>query len=299
MKRREFVAGLVGGAVCGGMVQTSLAASTNKVTILHTNDTHSRIDPFAGGRYKGMGGIARRAALIASIKKAHPATLVVDAGDIFQGTPYFNIFRGQLELKTMSMAGYDVATLGNHDFDLGSAWMLKMVQQHASFSFVSANYEFSQSAAKKLIQPYQIKVVNGWRIGFFGLGVRFRGLVSQSLHKGVVYQPPVAVARQVAATLRSKHRCDAVVALSHLGYSGFDGEVGDRDLAKQVPGIDVIIGGHTHTFLKKPTVVMAPDGRQTHIVQVGHSGIYLGQIDLHFGGKSGPKVTNAVHPVHR
>lgn len=298
MERRQFVAGVMGGCALGwGQVTDASKPLVKQVSILHTNDTHSRIDPFAKGRYKGLGGIARRAALIQQIKRQYPHTLVVDAGDIFQGTPYFNMFRGKLELKSMSLAGYDFSTLGNHDFDLGADWFLEVAKKHAAFPFVTSNLHFTQKGASQLVKSYAIKVVNGLKIGLFGLGVRFRGLVAASLHKGVSYHSPVPIAKRIVSTLRNTHKCHAVVLLSHLGYTGFDGEPGDQDIARQVPGIDVIIGGHTHTFLKKPTLVKAPDGRSTHIFQVGHSGVMLGHIVLTFDAKGSLSIQNKVHPI--
>lgn len=298
MKRRELLAGLVGSCVVGPQAwahQTKRVAHT--VSLLHTNDTHSRIEPFTRGRYKGMGGVSRRATLISSLKKANPSTLVVDAGDIFQGTPYFNMFKGEVELRAMSMAGYDLATLGNHDFDLGAQWLLKMAHQHARFPFVSANLTFSQPEAQKLIRPYHIRTFAGWKVGFIGLGVRFKGLTAAHLHQGVRYVEPIAVAKKLVHQLRVKMGCDAVVVLSHLGYTGFDGEPGDLDLARLVPGIDVIIGGHTHTFLHQPKVVVGANQHKTYIAQVGHSGIYLGHINLVFSPGKKVSVQSKVHPI--
>ncbi len=284
MKRRHFLAGLTAGGCALGfpLIRMAEARRAQTVMLLHTNDTHSRIDPYASGKYKGMGGIARRAALIAEIKRQHPATLVVDAGDLLQGTPYFNLFKGSVEFETMRRAGYDLCAIGNHDFDAGAERLLFLAKHHGKFPLITANILFSQPGAERLIQPYTIREVGGWKLGFFGLGVRFRGLVPASLHNGVKYIAPIPVARTIVKTLRETHRCDAVIALSHLGYTGFDKEPGDCDLAREVPGIDIIIGGHTHTFLEHPKGIRSTDGRLTRIYQVGHSGLYLGQIELSF-----------------
>lgn len=299
MDRRQFLGGLVGaGATLGfPLIRVAEARRPQTLTILHTNDTHSRIDPFQEGKFKGQGGVARRATLIAQIKQQNPATLVLDAGDVLQGTPYFNMFHGSVEFEAMRRMGYDMVAIGNHDFDKGAQRLLFLAKHHGKFPLVCANLLFSQPGADKLVRPYLIKDVGGWKVGVFGLGVRFRGLVPAKLHQGVTYASPIPVAQKLVKQLREVHRCDAVIALSHLGYVGFDGEPGDQDLARQVPGIDIIIGGHTHTFLMRPTQVKAPDGRMTRIYQVGHSGLFLGRIDLSFVPRTGLEIREKNVPV--
>ena len=297
MKRRDFLASTAACAAGMGVGHLAEAASSKHITILHTNDTHSRIDPFSRGRYKGLGGVARRASLINKVRTQQPHTLLVDAGDIFQGTQYFNAFRGTLELRLMSQMKYDVATIGNHDFDLGADWFVEAAGKFANFPFVSSNLFFAQKGADKIIHPYLTKTVAGKKIGFFGLGIAFKGLVEARLHRGVKHVEPISVARRMVNILRKQEKCDVVVLLSHIGYRGFHGQPGDVDLAKKVPGIDLIIGGHTHTFLHKPTLITSSTGHVTWIFQVGHSGIYLGQIDLHFPASGGLQVKQQVHTV--
>ncbi len=262
---------------------------TPMVTLLHTNDTHSRLVPFENGKLAGQGGIARRASLIRQIRREQPHTLVLDAGDIFQGTPYYNVFGGRAEFETMTAAGYDLATLGNHDFDRGVDGLLEALPA-AGFTFVNSNFDIDVPVLRDAVKPYAIREVAGRRIGFFGLGVKFELLVAAAFHKGVRYREPVAVARQMVERLRRGLACDAVILISHLGYFGFESEPGDIDLATAVPGIDVIVGGHTHTFLDVAHVVTQKDGTQTSIVQVGSSGTHLGRVDLHFGPQSRPAV---------
>lgn len=262
------------------------AEAVPRITLLHTNDTHSRLEPFENGKLAGLGGIARRAALIRAIRTRNPHTLVLDAGDTFQGTPYYNAFAGHAEFETMSAAGYDCATLGNHDFDKGVDALVSAMGK-ARFSFVSANYDIDAPSLRARVNPFEVRAIGGRRIGLFGLGVSFAGLVSGSLHAGVRYTAPVAAARAAVDTLRSTHGVDAVVLLSHLGYFGHGSEPGDVELAEAVPGIDVIIGGHTHTFLDAPHVVTHRTGGSTAIVQVGSSGTHLGQVDLLFGAGPG------------
>jgi 5'-nucleotidase len=296
MNRRHFVLGAAALAA-SGIARTARAAApvAGRVTLLHTNDTHSRLEPFERGKLQGQGGIARRAALIARIRAAQPHTLVLDAGDIFQGTPYYNAFGGCAEFETMSAAGYDAVTLGNHDFDKGVEALVRAMQ-FARFSFLSANYDVDDAGLRARVTPYEVREVGGRRIGLFGLGVSFANLVAASLHKGVRYREPIPVARAMVETLRRDHGVDAVVAISHLGYFGHDAEPGDVELAEAVPGIDVIIGGHTHTFLEAPHWVRPATPTACAIMQVGSSGTHLGQVDLTFG-VGGTRVAARAHPI--
>ena len=271
-------------------------AIADQVTLLHTNDTHSRLEPFEKGSLAGLGGIARRAAMIRKIRAAQPNTLVLDAGDTFQGTPYFNAFAGQAEFETMTAAGYDFSTLGNHDFDKGVDGLVAAMQ-YAKFDFVNANYDIDPPGLRARVKPYAVRVVGGRRIGLFGLGVSFKNLVASSYHAGIRYLDPVKASQAMVQKLRQDEGVDAVVLISHLGYYGHEEEPGDPELAQAVPGIDIIIGGHTHTFMAKPHVVSRPDGTATYITQVGFAGTHLGQIDLLFPATGGVHVTTTVHAV--
>jgi 5'-nucleotidase len=260
------------------------------ITILHTNDQHSQIDPLpTNDRYAGKGGVARRATLVKQIRKENANTLLVDAGDSFQGTPYFNLYKGEVEYKAMSAVGYDVVTLGNHDFDNGIE-ALAAAMKFATFEFVSANYDVRGTAIEKRVKPYVVRVMNGVRVGIFGLGIKLEGLNSPESFAGLKYYDPVKVARGAVRALREVERCAMVVCLSHLGYypKPKGDEIGDSQVVGQVDGIDFIASGHTHTFMKQPVLVRQPSGKDTVIFQVGKSGIYLGRVD--FTVKSG-KVT--------
>lgn len=273
---------MMAGAAGATLLPSSVwAAPAQHLVILHTNDTHSRIDPFPmdGGRNQGLGGAARRARLIKAIRDRHPNVLLLDSGDIFQGTPYFNFFGGEIEFKVMSEMKYDVATLGNHDFDNGVEGLVKMLP-HAGFDFVAANYEITDPALARRVSPYVIKNFGPLKVGIFGLGIAFDGLVLDRLHEGVAYVDPIEVARQTAAELRGQG-CSLVVCLSHLGYRYRDNTVSDLVLAQEAPGIDLILGGHTHTFLDEPDVFVHPEGK-TVVNQVGWGGIRLGRIDIPF-----------------
>lgn len=272
-------------AALGGLSLQSFSAARKHLTVLHTNDVHSYIDPFPPDHPKNpnKGGVARRAALIESIRAENPNTLLLDAGDIFQGTPYFNYYGGELEIKLMSMMGYDLGTMGNHDFDNGIEGFYAQLP-HATFGFVSANYDFSNTILNGVVKPYKVIVKNGIRVGIFGLGVELAGLVDPRNYKETRYNDPVGVTQDVAKTLRETEKCDLVICLSHLGYEykNDPGKISDLKLAAQTQGIDLIIGGHTHTFLERPTVVKNAAGHEVLVNQAGCYGINLGRIDFYF-----------------
>jgi 5'-nucleotidase len=252
------------------------------ITILHTNDQHSQIDPLpANDRNAGKGGVARRATLVKRIRQENPNTLLVDAGDSFQGTPYFNLYKGVVEYKTMSAVGYDVVTLGNHDFDNGIEGLAEAMK-HAKFEFVSANYDVTGTAIESRVKPYVVRELGGIRIGLFGLGIKLEGLNPPESFKGLKYLDPVRMARGVTRLLREREKCAMVVCMSHLGYypKPQGEELGDSQLVSQVDGIDFIASGHTHTFMQQPVLARQPSGKDTVIFQVGKSGIYLGRVDF-------------------
>ena len=304
MKRREFLRnslmGAAGLSLLGLPFTSQARPKTKKLVILHTNDMHSRIDPFPkdGRANGGMGGMARRASLIKQIRAKEKNVLLLDSGDIFQGTPYFNFFGGELEYKLMSQMGYDAATFGNHDFDNGLEGLQKQLP-HATFPFLSANYDFSNTILKDKFQPYKVFVKDELKIGVFGLGIDLQGLVGADMYGNTVYLDPVAKAKEMVKILRDEQECNLIICLSHLGYKYDTDKIDDRKLAAQVGGIDLILGGHTHTFLEKPDAIISPGGEETLINQVGWAGINLGRIDFEFsteGRKKGYAAT--VLPVH-
>lgn len=305
MRRRDFLkttaVGAAGISLLGVPFSAEAAQSIN-LTILHTNDQHSRIDPFPddGRKYGGMGGMARRATLIEQIRKEEPNVLLFDCGDIWQGTPYFNFFGGELEYKLMSQMKYDAATLGNHDFDNGLEGLEKMLP-HARFPFLSANYDFSKTILQNRFAPYQVFQKQGVRIGVFGLGIELEGLVGKKQYGETTYLDPVAVAREMVQELRQNQKCNMVVCLSHLGYKYEDGKISDVTLAQAVEGIDLILGGHTHTFLDAPELVRHASGHETLVNQVGWSGIFLGRLDFTFSKRTMQKtgLKTALLPISR
>jgi 5'-nucleotidase len=289
VKRRYFIqqtAASTALITLGGLGLQSFSASTvKKITILHTNDVHSHIDPFGpdDGRNANKGGIARRATLVESIRKENSNTLLLDAGDIFQGTPYFNYYGGELEFKLMSMLKYDLATIGNHDFDNGIDGLYAQLP-HAKFDFVSANYDFSNTVMDTHVKPYKIFIKNGIKIGVFGLGIDLDGLVIKKLYKETKYLNPIEIAQDMSRILKEEQHCDLVICLSHIGYNYRNNleKASDLKLARSTKNIDLIIGGHTHTFLRKPTIEKNVSGENVLINQVGCYGLYLGKIDFYF-----------------
>ena len=288
MNRRYFLhrAAIGGGLLLvPGLAAATTNRATPRLTILHTNDWHSRIDPFPddGGHNANQGGAVRRANLIAQIRSAEPNVLLFDSGDIFQGTPYFNFFLGELEMKLMSQMGYDAGTIGNHDFD-GGIENLATQLKHADFPLLAANYDFRATPLQDRIAPYRVFERGGIRVGVFGLGIELQGLVPQSLYGATVYQDPIERGNATALHLRTRQKCDLVVCLSHLGYRYRDDKVSDVVLAGSSRHIDLILGGHTHTFLDQPVTVANVEGEPVIINQVGFAGLRLGRLDLTFPG---------------
>ncbi len=266
-----------------------------KLTILHTNDVHSRLDPFPmdGSKNQGLGGVAKRATLIKRIRKEQKNVLLLDAGDIFQGTPYYNFFGGEIEMKVMSELGYDAATLGNHDFD-GGLDGLELQLVHTKFPLISSNYDFSNTVMNKKTIPYTIFKKDGIKIGVFGLGISLDGLVLRSNYADTQYLDPLIEGQKWATFLRNEEKCDYVICLSHLGYKYKDdsNKISDVILAQNTNDIDLIIGGHTHTFLNEPDRLQNKDGRPVLVTQVGWAGIVLGRLDVYFErNKKGSCVT--------
>jgi 5'-nucleotidase len=259
------------------------APGDTQITILHTNDTHSQIDPLPPNDklFAGKGGVARRATLVKRIRKENPNTLLIDAGDVFQGTPYFNFYKGEVEYKAMSEIGYDAGTLGNHEFDNGVE-ALAAAMAFAKFDLLSANYDVKGTPLESRIKRYVVRELGGVRVGLFGLGISPVGLITPANFKGVTFRDPVVAAREVVKILRETERCSLVVSMSHLGYyrEPRSGQVGDSQVPMQVDGIDFIASGHTHTFMDQPVSVKQPSGKETLIFQVGKSGVYVGRVDF-------------------
>ena len=252
------------------------------LTILHTNDTHSQVEPTnpMAKTNADRGGYARRMGLIAQERAADPNLLLLDAGDFSQGTPYFNFYHGRVEIEAMNRMGYDAATFGNHEFDNGVD-TLAMLVKLAHFPFVCANYDFTGTPLEGLVKPYVILRRAGLRIGVMGIGVSPENLIAARNFGGIRYLEPLPVINETAETLRSKEHCDVVICLSHLGTDNPNG-VSDQVLATQMHNVDVIIGGHTHHVINGECVQNA-SGKEVVLCQAGKAGIQVGKIVLDLG----------------
>jgi 5'-nucleotidase len=296
LSRKSFIrkAAMSAGAVLAGptLVDAAEYISPYRLTILHTNDTHSRLEPFPmdGGRNQGLGGIAGRSALIQKIRAEEEQVLLLDAGDIFQGTPYFNIYKGEPEIKAMAAMQYDACTIGNHDFDAGMENLATQLTLHANFPMLVANYDFTGTAMEHKTQPYKVFKKGKLKIGVFGVSIEGRGLIPDTLFGATKYLDPVQKANETANQLKRLENCDMVICLSHLGNKYTDGKVSDEVLAKESSDIDLIIGGHTHTFLDEPLKYTNKNGNDVIVNQVGFAGIILGRLDFEFSKFSGKKL---------
>ena len=284
--RREFIKRTALGATALSLTPNNLLSKPNltQLTILHTNDMHSHIHPFESGRNKGLGGMAQRATIIKKIRNEGNQVLLLDAGDIFQGTPYFNIYGGELEFKLMSEMGYDASTIGNHDLDNGIDGLVKQLQ-YANFPFIISNYDFSNTEMEGNYLKYKVFNKGGLKVGVFGVGIELEGLVPKKLYGNTLYQNPIERSNYYSDYLKNTLDCDLVICLSHLGFKYKTNKVSDMILASQSKNIDLIIGGHTHTFLNKPIIVENLDNKKVQIAQVGWGGINIGRIDYFFNQK--------------
>ena len=294
MHRKEFLKYIGGGSLALTLAPNLLLAepldlvdkqSAHKLTILHTNDQHSRIEPFDASytRNPNQGGFARRAALIQKIRSEEKNILLLDSGDIFQGTPYFNFFGGELEFKLMSMMRYDASTMGNHDFDNGLEGFAKVLP-NAKFPFICSNYDFKNTILDGKTEPYKIFKKDGIKIGIFGIGIELSGLVGKKSYGETVYLHPIEMAQHYADFLKNEKKCDLIICLSHIGFDYKDQpeKMSDKHLAAKTSGIDLILGGHTHTFLQEPLRLQNKDGKNVIVNQVGWAGILLGRLDFYF-----------------
>lgn len=288
--RRSFIKKLaMGGALAGAgsfPLQSFAGDAIDKLVILHSNDVHSRIDPFPDDdkKFPGLGGMANKAAIIKKIRAAEDNVLLLDAGDIFQGTPYFNFYHGELEMKLMSEMQYDAATMGNHDFDDGVDGFEKQLV-HATFPIIVSNYDFTGTLLENKIEKYKVFQKKNIKVGVFGLGIELKGLVPEKLYDKIIYQDPVQKAKEMVKILREGEKCDYVVCLSHLGYQYKNDKISDVLLAQQTEGIDLILGGHTHSFLEAPVIYKNLADNEVLINQVGWAGVWLGRVDIYFEKK--------------
>lgn len=277
--KRFYIVGLL--LVCMAVV---VSAQQKELFILQTSDTHSRIEPIpphTADPAAGMGGVVRRATFVKEFRNEHPDVLLFDCGDISQGTPYYNLFKGEVEIKSMNLMKYDAMTIGNHEFDFGMDNMARLFRM-ANFPVVCANYDMTGTVLEGIVKPYVVLERSGLKIGVFGISPKLEGLVQADKCEGVVYKDPVATAQEMADLLKDKEYCDVVICLSHLGIQpgAADSEEYDNNLVAKTRNIDVILGGHTHTNMEHPAIYQNADGKDVPIMHVGKSGVYVGKMKL-------------------
>ena len=257
------------------LLSLTIGLNAQKIVILHTNDTHSRIEPIPRtDKYNpNMGGVVKRAAYVDKMRNENQNLLLFDAGDFLQGTPYFNMFKGEVEVQAMNMLKYDAVTLGNHEFDYGMDVLVNIVKK-AKFPVVCTNYDFSETPIADYIKPYLIIYKEGVKIGIVGANVSPKGLIASGNYEGMKFNSPIETINKTAEMLRNKENCDMVICLSHLGYKN------ELELAEKSRNIDIIIGGHSHTFMTKPSFRKNLDGKEVMVFQTSGRGAYVGRIDV-------------------
>lgn len=288
MNRRDFIKkGFLGAALLSsGKFPFSAYAQevSEQLIILHTNDTHSRIEPFPSSdkNFPNMGGVSRRAEIIEAYRKKYKHVLLLDAGDFLQGTPYFNMYRGEVEVKAMNQMRYDACTIGNHEFDVGMERLGELIEM-SDFPFICSNYDFSKTNLSGMTKNYTIIEKGPFRIGILGLGVKLYGLVPQEAYGKTWVKDALEVAKSTSEFLKKKQKCNVVICLSHVGYS-YEKEsiISDVKIAESTEFIDIIIGGHTHTFLDSPTFITNKKNQIVLVNQMGWGGTRLGQIELKY-----------------
>ena len=263
------------------------AYAQKKLEVLHTNDTHSCIMPLnpnlADTAVAGRGGFLRRVAMIKEERAKNPDLLLIDSGDFSQGSPFYTMFKGDVEVGLMNLMGYDAVTIGNHEFDFGLENMARIFKM-AKFPVVCANYDFTGTCVEGLVKPYVIIKRNGLKIGLFGLSPQLEGLVDLSKCKGVTYLDPIEVGNRVAAELKHDKKCDVVICVSHLGWLRPD-EMGDQKLLASSKDIDLVLGGHSHSYFKDLRYVNNADGKAVPVDQNGKNAMYVGKLTLSFDKK--------------
>ncbi len=266
-------------ALC--LIGTLAAQEVKELLILHTNDTHSRIEPIPANDPNplsaGKAVFVRRATLIKELRKENPDMLLFDCGDFSQGSPYYNMFRGEVEVKLMNVMGYDACAIGNHEFDFGMENLARLFRM-AEFSVVCANYDVKGTLLEGLVKPYVVLHRGGVKIGVFGVSPTLEGLVQAKNFEGVTFEDPVEAAQRVARILKEEEGCDLVVCLSHLGWKVEP--YSDDKLIAATRNIDILLGGHTHSYFDKPEYVKNLDGKEIPVQQMGKNAVYVGQLKV-------------------
>lgn len=263
------------------LVVTAAAQSTKEIYLFHTNDMHSRIEPFPENYQDtllaGKAGMVRRATFISQQREIHPDLLLFDCGDFSQGTPYYNIYKGEVEISMMNEMRYDAGTIGNHEFDFGLENMARLFRL-AEFPIVCANYDVTGTVLEGLVKEYVVLHRDGIKIGVFGLGAQLEGLVAKASYGDVKFEDPVSEAQRIADLLKIQEKCDLVICLSHLGWKGEP--YSDVELIENTCNIDVVLGGHSHSYFEKPEYYKNLDGVEVPLQQMGKHAAFIGKMVL-------------------
>lgn len=260
---------------------TLAAQDVKELLILHTNDTHSRIEPIPttdpNPEFAGKAGFVRRATLLKEMRKQNKDLLLFDCGDFSQGSPFYNLFKGEVEVKLMNEMGYDAGTIGNHEFDFGPDNMARIFKM-ANFPIVCANYGVKGTVLEDIVKPYILLERDGVKIGVFGLSPALEGLVQEKNYKGVVFESPIEAAQRVAKILKDREKCDLVICLSHLGWKGEP--YSDETLIQNTRDIDIVLGGHSHSYFDKTLFYKNLDGKEIPLQQMGKNAVYVGEMKV-------------------
>ena len=267
------------------MTGSAMAQNDKQIVILHSNDTHSCIYPLnvnlADTALAGRGGYLRRAAFVEQQRKQYPNLLLIDSGDFSQGSPYYTLNKGEVEVGLMNIMRYDAATIGNHEFDFGLENMARIFRM-ANFPILCSNYDFTGTPVEGTVKPWTIIKRDGVKIGLFALDPKLIGLVDTAKCQGVKYLDPVAKANEMAALLKAK-KCDLVICVSHLGWDKVD--MNDQIMIAGSRGIDLVLGGHSHTYMKQMEYVKDLDGKMVPVDQNGKHGLWIGKMLLNMKKK--------------
>ena len=267
-------------------VGTAGAKKHKQLVVLHTNDTHSCILPLkqelTDTALAGRGGYLRRVNMIKEERQKHPDLLLIDSGDFSQGSSYYTMFKGDVEIGLMNQMGYDAATIGNHEFDFGLGNMARLFRM-ANFPIVCSNYDFTGSELEGIVKPYIVLRRQGLRIGIFAVAPKLQGLVSAKNYEPLVYLDPAETAQKMVDQLRQQEKCELVICISHLGWEVSD--YPDERMIEKTSGIDLVLGGHTHTYFDQLKYANNRDGRPVPVDQNGKHGAFVGKLVLDIGKK--------------
>lgn len=261
------------------------AAGPDKLYVVHTSDTHSCIEPispnFSDTAQANKGGFLRRIALFQQLRREHPKDMLLfDCGDFSQGSVYYNLYKGEVEVKLMNLMQYDAVTIGNHEFDFGLENMARIFRM-ATFPIVCCNYDFTGTPCEGLVKPYIVVNRGGVRVGILGVAPQPEGLVVHQNYEGMKYTSPAIAAQPIIDKLRGEEKCDVVVCLSHLGWG--DAPEQDKDFIANTTGIDVLLGGHTHTYFTEPQFVSDRKGHQVAVDHTGKNARFIGTFEIELG----------------